>query len=203
MYITTLDTFKPLSIIIPESRITDASEKTIVREDIDLTAIDLIIFDFDDTLIERSVEITDDICDKLNDFFTQLIQSGKKVCICTAGNRVSAIMSRYPELLIKKYHDRVYTDRVMVFNTFTIFDDKYTNEDDYIIDSQYPILKTGYDSKNSLIGPILRIYNVAPQCALFIDDQIEILHHAQIAFGIKVLHATTGSIIDSFDDLTR
>lgn len=86
-------------------------QRTIKEDNIDLKDFDFLVFDFDDTLISSSWDeenLTHPELPIIDIFFESLVDKfGKKVAICSNGNRVSQFASRRQDLY-QEQEDKVF-----------------------------------------------------------------------------------------------
>ncbi len=185
---------------------------------INLEKIDMIILDFDDTIVPEGFNYEDDSikhqkCIKLNNFFKNLIAMGKIICICTgAGNAKK--FAQFCDNSIIKYYDNELKDQltkiVAVFDPWNLhFLPKL--EMDY--QEEYedcPMIAPGHSSKNENIGKIIRLYDIKSDIdgkysnILFIDDQISLICNAKKAFNCQIIPGKAfdkDDIVDLFEEL--
>ena len=106
--------------------------------------INLVIFDFDDTLVVQDSMPDHHTAAELADLFRKLFAQRKLVCICTGGTNATLFAERYPESLIVRYNGQIIRNRVMIFDMNTRFSTRYTSNTDLRYFRNCPAMKSGH-----------------------------------------------------------
>lgn len=192
-----------LDLAIPEPEPSGPSARSQIlastdTDPIDLSVIDLLILDFDDTIIEPGAwdRTPDDIrkskVERIEQFFRNLLDNGKRVCICTSGSNASRFAASTSELIDRYDESRNLTSYVPIFDSFTLLEEPSIPLEMY---EPGDTVHTGFSAKNDRLNLILNLYHeeafkvshkidfTLPRRTLFVDDQQAILQNARIAIG--------------------
>lgn len=210
-----------LKLVIPEPEPSGPSVRSQMlgasdRDPIDLSVIDLVILDFDDTITEPGAwdRMTDDVrkskVARIEQFFRNLLDSGKRVCICTSASNASRFAESTSELIDRYDPSREISSYVPIFDALTLLEDPSIPLEMY---EPGDMVHAGFSSKNDRLNLILNLYHeeafkvshkidfTLPRRTLFVDDQQAILQNARIAIGCHTrLARLSGSedVVDLF-----